>query len=170
MSGLSRGTCRWPSWVYACMSGTNLEGVLKAQDSLRYCLNCTLTTVFPITRFSVSCRMSRAYARRPPPRARTSYRCFCYDCRTSCRPVDLFTRHQCPCDARHLICQSDRHQPDRAALQDLSCPYSEGAIPLGGSMNHRRGAEDQQLSDLPVARFGDPTKAGLAAGGILSWD
>ena len=31
MSGLSRGTCRWPSWVYACVSGTNLSGVLKAQ-------------------------------------------------------------------------------------------------------------------------------------------
>src|ERR1019366_7815796 len=28
---LSRGTCRWPSWVYACVSGTNLSGVLEAQ-------------------------------------------------------------------------------------------------------------------------------------------
>jgi hypothetical protein len=41
MSGLSRGTCRWPSWVYACVSGTNLSGVLKAQRCYRYCLNCT---------------------------------------------------------------------------------------------------------------------------------
>src|SRR5271170_6290460 len=35
-----------------------------------------LTTAFPITRFSVSCRISRAYARRPPPCARTSRCCF----------------------------------------------------------------------------------------------
>jgi hypothetical protein len=41
MSGLSRGTCRWPSWVYACVSGTNLSGVLKAQGCYRYCLNCS---------------------------------------------------------------------------------------------------------------------------------
>jgi hypothetical protein len=31
MSGLLRGFCRWPSWVFACVSGTNLSGVLKAQ-------------------------------------------------------------------------------------------------------------------------------------------
>ena len=41
MSGLSRGTCRWPSWVYACVSGTNLQGVLEAQWLSRYCLNCS---------------------------------------------------------------------------------------------------------------------------------
>ena len=40
MSGLSRGARRWPSWVYACVSGTNLSGVLKAQGCYRYCLNC----------------------------------------------------------------------------------------------------------------------------------
>jgi hypothetical protein len=41
MSGLSRGTCRWPSWVCACVSGTNPSGVLKAQGCYRYCLNCS---------------------------------------------------------------------------------------------------------------------------------
>ena len=30
MSGLSRGVRRWPSWVYAYVSGTNLYGVLEA--------------------------------------------------------------------------------------------------------------------------------------------
>ena len=30
MSGLLRGTCRWPSWVCACVSGTNLFDVLEA--------------------------------------------------------------------------------------------------------------------------------------------
>jgi hypothetical protein len=41
MSGLSHGICRWPSWVYACVSGTNLTGVLGAHHVKRYCLNCT---------------------------------------------------------------------------------------------------------------------------------
>ena len=41
MSGLSSGTCHWPSWVCACVSGTNLSGVLKAQGCYRYCLNCS---------------------------------------------------------------------------------------------------------------------------------
>jgi hypothetical protein len=30
MSGLLRGVRRWPSWVYADVSGTNLSGVLEA--------------------------------------------------------------------------------------------------------------------------------------------
>ena len=128
-----------------------------------------LTTVFPITRFSVSCRISRADARRLPFRARTSRRRFRCGCNTSGRPVDLFTRHQRPCDARHLVRQSDRYQPDRAALQNPSGPRPDHAIPLWGSVNHRRSTEDKQLADLPVARFGDPTKAGLPAGGKLSW-
>jgi len=40
MSGLSRGVCRWPLWVCACVSGTNLRGVLEAQLCVRHCLNC----------------------------------------------------------------------------------------------------------------------------------
>jgi hypothetical protein len=40
MSGLSRGTCRWPSWVSAYVSGTNLTGVLEAHSVKRYGLNC----------------------------------------------------------------------------------------------------------------------------------
>jgi len=32
--------CRWPSWVFAHVSGTNLRCVLKAQSFLRYCPNC----------------------------------------------------------------------------------------------------------------------------------
>ena len=30
MSGLLRGACRWPSWVCAYVSGTNLSGGLEA--------------------------------------------------------------------------------------------------------------------------------------------
>ena len=39
MSGLfySACCCRWPSWVYACVSGTDLEGVLMARRGHRYC-------------------------------------------------------------------------------------------------------------------------------------
>lgn len=95
-----------------------------------------LTTVFPITWFSVSCRISPAFARRPPLGARTSNRrCCCGRC-TSLRPVDLFVRHQRPDDARHLVGQSDRDQSDRTTLQDLSGPCPEGAIPLRGSVHH----------------------------------
>jgi len=40
MSGLLHGVCRWPSWVCACVSGTNLSSALEAQRGVRYCLNC----------------------------------------------------------------------------------------------------------------------------------
>jgi hypothetical protein len=36
----ARGTRRWPSWVCACVSGTNLTGVLGAHCVKRYGLNC----------------------------------------------------------------------------------------------------------------------------------
>ena len=35
MSGLLRGTCRWPSWVCACVLGANLCSVLKAHEVFR---------------------------------------------------------------------------------------------------------------------------------------
>jgi len=35
MSGLLRGIYRWPSWMFACVSGANLFGVLEAHDSQR---------------------------------------------------------------------------------------------------------------------------------------
>jgi hypothetical protein len=37
MSGLSRGSSRWPSWVCACVPGTNLHRALEAQHRMRYC-------------------------------------------------------------------------------------------------------------------------------------
>jgi len=40
MSGLSCGGCRWPSWVCAGVSGTNLQRVLEAHRLLRYRLSC----------------------------------------------------------------------------------------------------------------------------------
>src|SRR4051794_16464058 len=40
MSGLCRGVCRWPSWVCACVPGTNLSGVLVAHRVFRYRLDC----------------------------------------------------------------------------------------------------------------------------------
>ena len=110
-----------------------------------------LTTAFPITRFSVCCRISRAYTRCPPSCARTSHCRFRCGRNTSFRPVDLFARHQpllwhsnrsklsgrnlCqrrPCDARHLVRQRDRYQPDRAALQTSSRPHPDDAVPLWG--------------------------------------
>ncbi len=40
MSGLSRGACRWPSWVCACVPGAILGGVLEAQNLARHGLDC----------------------------------------------------------------------------------------------------------------------------------
>jgi hypothetical protein len=34
MSGLLRGICRWPSWVFAHVSGANLRGVLGSTSVL----------------------------------------------------------------------------------------------------------------------------------------
>ena len=42
MSGLSRGSYRWPSSSIAYVSGTNLRGVLGAHLFFRYCLSCVL--------------------------------------------------------------------------------------------------------------------------------
>jgi len=62
MSGLLHGNRRWPSWVFAYVSGTNLKGVLKAQGYERCCLNC-LDVSLPITLFNGSRRIMRACAR-----------------------------------------------------------------------------------------------------------
>jgi hypothetical protein len=40
MSGLSRGRCRWPSWVCARVPGTNLSRALEAQGRMRCRLDC----------------------------------------------------------------------------------------------------------------------------------
>ena len=40
MSGLSRGACRWPTWVCACVPGAILGGVLEAQHLARHGLDC----------------------------------------------------------------------------------------------------------------------------------
>jgi hypothetical protein len=40
MSGLSRGRCRWPSWVCARVPGTNLSRALEAQRRVRCRLGC----------------------------------------------------------------------------------------------------------------------------------
>ena len=47
MSGLLRGGCRWPSWVCACVPGTNLSRALEAQRRVRYCLDCFDRQPFP---------------------------------------------------------------------------------------------------------------------------
>jgi hypothetical protein len=42
MSDLLRGGRRWPSWVCAYVSGTDLKCELEAHSVLRYCLNCRI--------------------------------------------------------------------------------------------------------------------------------
>src|SRR3954462_5776622 len=66
MSGLLRGTCRWPSWVCACVSGAKLFGVLGAHASARPLPETARPAVLPITPFSACRRIVRAFARRPP--------------------------------------------------------------------------------------------------------
>ena len=108
---------------------------------------------------------------RPPPamRARASRRCFRSRRDAALRPVDLVARHQRPGDARHLVRQRHRHQPDRTPLQQPPHPRPGGTAPLPGAVHHRRGAEHPQPSDLAVARLRDPAKAGFAAGRVLAW-
>ena len=38
---------RWPSWVCACVPGTNLSRALEAQRGVRYCLDCFARQPFP---------------------------------------------------------------------------------------------------------------------------
>ena len=66
MSGLLRGTCRWPSWVCACVSGAKLFGVPEAHDSHRLLPKTARPAVLPITLFSACRRIVRARARRLP--------------------------------------------------------------------------------------------------------
>jgi hypothetical protein len=58
---------RWPSWVCAYVSGTNLYGVLEGTETNPVLPELSLTTAFPITLLSVSHRgSSQARARRLP--------------------------------------------------------------------------------------------------------
>jgi hypothetical protein len=49
---------RWPSWVCAYVSGTNLYGVLEGTETNPVLPELSLTTAFPITLLSVSRRGS----------------------------------------------------------------------------------------------------------------
>src|SRR5215472_6603429 len=49
---------RWPSWVCAYVSGTNLYGVLEGTETNAVLPELSLTTAFPITLLSVSRRGS----------------------------------------------------------------------------------------------------------------
>jgi hypothetical protein len=43
MSGLSRGSSRRPSWVCACVPGTDLSRALETQRGMRYRLDRRVT-------------------------------------------------------------------------------------------------------------------------------
>src|ERR1700733_1792828 len=150
MSGLSCGSYRWPSWVFASVSGTNLRGVLGAHVFFPVLPELGIwTAAFPITLFSASCRISRTCVRRLPSRARTSRRSACCGGDTPFGVVDLFARHQRPCDTRHLVRQSHSHEPERTAFKYRSGPDPSRAIPLRSSVPHRRGAQNKQPAYLP---------------------
>lgn len=134
---------------------------------------CALACQAPISvrvlKAQGSFRISWAYARCLPFCAGTTSRHNFRDCQhASLCVIDLITRHQCPCDARHLIRQRHGHQPNRPALKNPSDPNSSGTIPLWSPTNHGCGSYNQQPAYLPIAGFGDPAKAGFPAGGMLS--
>ena len=156
MSGLLRGTCRWPSWVCACMPGTILSGVLGARDCYRYRLGCldhnlshhAVQRLPPEPPGSRPTSTSRAGPSRHGSRNRW---------RTPLRLVDLAARHHRPGDTRHLLRKRHRRQPHRAPLQHPAQPRSGRTVPLSRPEHHGGGAEHQQPADLAVARLGDPS-------------
>jgi hypothetical protein len=97
-----RGARRWPSWVFAYVSGTNLTRVLKAQDSKRYCPNC-LRPQLPhhVVQRLLPDRLSRLTP--GPNRARSRSLRGGRRGGASCGPVDLITRHDCPGNTCHLV-------------------------------------------------------------------
>ena len=115
-----------------------------------------------------SCRISRVCTRRLPSDGEASWRSVRRGRDTTLRAVDLFARHHRPGDARHLVRQCYGHQPDGATPEDGPEPGADRAVPSICPVDHRRGAKHKQLADLPIARFGDPAKARLSAGGVLS--
>ncbi len=176
---------RWPSWVCACVSGTNLSSALEAQRAVRYCLNCLdhsfshhaeqrLLPDQPDSRPLPTIPRQAVTPQRPlqprhvPSRGRLL-------CAPSAPPMSFHQLrwrnlgHLRPGDARHLVGQRHRYQPDRTALQDPSGPNPGGAVPSWSAMNHRGGSQHQQSAYLPVARLGDPTKADFAARRVLTW-
>ena len=112
-----------------------------------------LTTAFPITRFSVCCRISRAYTRCPPSCARTSHCRFRCGRNTSFRPVDLLMRHQRPCDARHLVRESNRYwpaeRPRRRGFANAGCTSWNASLPTGWCCN---GARSTRADRSPATR------------------
>ncbi len=65
MSDLLCGGCRWPSWVCAYVSGTNLFGELKAQRHERYRLNCRID--HSLSHHAVQRLLPDQAGLRPPP-------------------------------------------------------------------------------------------------------
>src|SRR4051794_32164057 len=137
----------------------------EARLDQRYCLDCLVRSL-PITLFSASCRISRAYARRLPLQAEASCRSF--HCGPALRTVDLFARYHCPCDTRHLVGCNGR-QPCWSATQHADDPRPGRAVPLRRPVDHRRRSKDQQPAYVGVAHFGNPAEAGLTSCGMLPW-
>jgi hypothetical protein len=123
-----------------------------AHEIFRYCLKLPLTTAFPSRSF-------RAFLPEQPTAARgnVSHRSFPYGTNTSLRVVDLVARHQRPSDARHLVRQRHRHQPDRSALKDTSGPTASCAVPLRGAMQGQDSMGDGGMSQC---RRREPRKSG----------
>jgi hypothetical protein len=129
--------CRWPSWVCAYVSGTNLSGVLEALALIRYCLIST-TESFPSRCCGLLLDQSGLH---PSPAIRRGGVCSSLRHRrdTALRTVDLFARHHRPGDARHLVGQCHGHQSDRATLENRPEPGADRAVPSVCSKDHRRG-------------------------------
>jgi len=143
MSDLYCGLRRWPSWVFACVSGAYLARVLKAHNLYRLCLNCSLPTT-----------LSAGTAEPEPgvfhssgwPHAAAQATVVTF------RTVDLFARHHRPRDARHLVRKSNSYQARRASLQDLPEPGTHRIVPACGPVNMEvaPNTNNVRISRLPV--------------------
>jgi hypothetical protein len=135
MSGLCRGACRWPSWVCACVPGTNLKRVLVAQNHSRYCLDCLDHS---LSHHAGQRLLPEPPGLRPPPTSSAGASRFGgrSRLRTPLRLVGLAARHHRPGDARHLVRQRHRRQPHRTPLQHPTQPGPGGAVPLRRPVHH----------------------------------
>jgi hypothetical protein len=126
---------RWPSWVCACVPGTILSGVLVARDCYRYRLGCLDHS---LSHHASQRLLPEPPGLRPPPTSRAGASRFGGRSRphTPLRLVGLAARHHRPGDARHLVRQRHRRQPNRTPLQHATQPGAGRAVPLRRPVHH----------------------------------
>src|SRR5271166_1124628 len=83
--------------------------------------------------------------------------------------VNLATRENGPGDTRHLVGQRDRDQANRLFGEQPAHPFEPAGNGLALVADKAGGADDQEASEISIARLGDATETVLAPGRILTW-